>query len=77
MSVVRTVSLLLFLGVMAAFFEGHRSYELAAVAAVLVLVLFWACGAFDRAVWFGTPEEDAACARLDEELDAADHRYPH
>lgn len=75
MTLLRWLSLLLFLAVMAAFFYGHRSWELLAAAVALAGVLFWTCGAFEREVWFGTPEQDAECARVDEELDAIDRAY--
>lgn len=76
MSVVRWPALVLFLVVMAAFFQDYRSWELLAAAVALALVLFWSCGAFTREAWFGSVEQDAECARVDAELDAIDRSYP-
>jgi len=75
-SFLRWISLVLFLLVMAAFANGVRSWEMLAAAALLVLVVFWTCGAFSRDVWFGPPAIDAECERLDAELDALDNTYP-
>ncbi len=76
MITLRWLSLFLFLIIMVAFFQGYRSWELLISAAVLALILFWTCGAFAREVWFGSPEQDAECARIDAELDALDRTYP-
>jgi len=75
-SFLRWLSLILFLALMAAFFQGVRSWELTAAAAILALILFWTCGAFSRDVWVGTAEQDAEYARIDAELDAIDRAHP-
>lgn len=69
MNAVRWASLILFCAIMAAFAQDVRSWELLIAALALMLVLFWSCGAFKPEVWFGTPEQDAECARIDQELD--------
>lgn len=76
MTVLRWVALFVFLAIMAAFFEGHRSWELLVAAIAAAAVVFYTCGGFSRAAWFGTPEFDAECARVDAELDAVDSRHP-
>lgn len=76
MITLRWLSLVLFLIIMGVFFQGYRSWELLASAAVMALALFWTCGAFTREVWFGSPEQDAECARIDAALDALDRIYP-
>ncbi|WP_248240612.1 hypothetical protein [Microbacterium kunmingense] len=81
MNLLRWLSLVLFLAVMAAFFYGHRSWELLAAALVLAGVLFWTCGAgviFTRSFWLSDdPEVDAHCSRIDAELSAIEREYRH
>ncbi len=75
-TVARWVSLFVFVVVVCQWWDGARSWGLLAVGGVAALVLFWSCGAFSRAVWFGSPEVDAECVRVDAELDALERTYP-
>jgi hypothetical protein len=75
MNIVRYTALTLFLAVMALLATGHRSWEALGAALVLMAVIFWACGAFRRDVWFATPELGAEYARIDAELDEDDRRH--
>ncbi|MFL2002273.1 hypothetical protein [Microbacterium sp. A1-JK] len=68
MNAVRYIALGVFLAVMALYASGHRSWWALGVAVVAAAALFWACGAFDRNVWFGSDEVDAECAAIDQEL---------
>lgn len=51
-----------------------RSLPIVIVLALAILAVFASFGAFSRRVWFGTPEQEAECARIDEELSAEERR---
>ncbi|MEW1705983.1 hypothetical protein AB0230_01970 [Microbacterium sp. NPDC089190] len=73
---VRWAALMVFIVVAAQWWEGSRSWELVTIGAIAALAVCWACGGFDKSVWFGTPDVDAECVRVDAELDALDASVP-
>ena len=58
-------------------FDGMRAWLLALVMAVAVLAIIATFGGFRREVWFGTPEQDAACSAADEYLDQLEEIARH
>jgi hypothetical protein len=69
-ALVRWVSFLILIICTVTAWDGTRSWTLLILMTVSVLTLFWSFGAFHRDVWFGPPELDAECARIDAEITA-------